>query len=85
MLVCMGSVSVSSYRCCRFVSGVHLVVVLNGAFCITCSLFVLAADARGDHMEEAPNDTAYKRWRCHSAYKLLCKVCRNLLPPAMEA
>ena len=26
----------------------------------------------------APNDTAYKRWNCHSWYKLLCKLCRNL-------
>ena len=26
----------------------------------------------------AANDTAYKRWSCHSEYKLLCKLCRNL-------
>ena len=26
----------------------------------------------------APNDIAYKRWNCHSGYKLLCKLCRNL-------
>ena len=24
----------------------------------------------------APNDTAYKRWSCHSELKLLCKLCR---------
>ena len=29
---------------------------------------------------KAPNDTAYKRWCCHT---LLCKLCRNLPPPAM--
>ena len=35
---CMGSVSVSSCRCCMFVSCVHPVAVLNAAFCMTCSL-----------------------------------------------
>ena len=29
--------------------------------------------------------TTYKRWSCHSGDKLLCKLCRNLLPPAMGA
>ena len=43
----MGSVSVSSCRCCMFVSCVH------PAFCMTCSLLMLVEDARGDHMEEA--------------------------------
>ena len=28
-------------------------------------------------------DTAYKRWSCHSRYKLLCKLCRTHPPPAM--
>ena len=28
---------------------------------------------------------AYKRWSCHSGYKLLCKLCQNLQPPAMGA
>ena len=31
----MGSVSVSSCRCCMFVSCVHPVAVLNAAFCMT--------------------------------------------------
>ena len=35
---CMGSMNVSSCRCCMFVSCVHPVVVLNAAFCMTCSL-----------------------------------------------
>ena len=35
------------------VSCVHPVAVLNDAFCMTCSLFMLVEDARGDHMEEA--------------------------------
>ena len=44
---------VSSCRCCVFVSCGHPVVVLNSAFCMTCSLLILVEDARGDHMEEA--------------------------------
>ena len=50
---CIGSVSVSSCRCCMFVSCVHPVAVLNAAFFMTCSLLMLVEDARGDHMEEA--------------------------------
>ena len=49
----MGSVSVSSCRCCMFVSCVHPVAVLNAAFCMTCSLLMLVEDAFGDHTEEA--------------------------------
>ena len=26
----------------------------------------------------ATNDIDYKRWSCHSGYKLLCNLCRNL-------
>ena len=56
----MGSMSVSSCRCCMFVSCVHPVEVLNAEFCMTCSLLMLVKDARDDHMEEA-----YKPdWRC---------------------
>ena len=36
-----------------FVFCVHPVAVLNAAFCITCILFMLVEDARGDHMDEA--------------------------------
>ena len=49
----MGSVSVSSCRCCMFVSCVHPVAVLNAAFYITCSKLMLVEDARGEHIEEA--------------------------------
>ena len=49
----MGSVSVSSCRCCMCVSCVHPVAVLNVAFCMTCSLLMLVEDARCDHMEKA--------------------------------
>ena len=48
----MGSVSVSSCRCCMFVSCLHPVAVLNSAFCMTCSLLMLVGGAIGDHMEE---------------------------------
>ena len=41
----MGSVSLSSCRCCMFVSCVHPVAVLNAAFCMTCSLLMLVEDA----------------------------------------
>ena len=37
----MGSVSVSSCRCCKFVSCVHPVAVLNAEICITRSLLML--------------------------------------------
>ena len=50
---CLGSMSVSSYRCCMFVSCVHSVAVLSAAICMTCSLLMLVEDARGDHIEPA--------------------------------
>ena len=43
---CMGSVSVSSCRC-MFVTCVHPVAVLNGAFCMTLSLLMLFDNERG--------------------------------------
>ena len=43
----MESVSVSSCRCCMFVSCVHPVAILNDAFCKNCSLLMLVEDARG--------------------------------------
>ena len=44
--------SVSSCRCCMFVSCVHPVTVLNAAFCMTCIMLILVEDAIGDHREE---------------------------------
>ena len=44
---CMGSVTISSCRCCMCVSCVHPVAVLNAAFCMNCSLLMLVEDARG--------------------------------------
>ena len=49
----MGSVSVSSCRCCICVSCVHPVAVHNAAFCMTCSLLMLVEDAIGDHTVKA--------------------------------
>ena len=49
----MGSVSVSSCRCCMCVSCVHPVAVLNAASCMPCSLLMLVEDAIDDHTEEA--------------------------------
>ena len=48
----MGSVSVSSCRCCKFVSCVHPVAVLNAACCMPYTLIMVVEDARGDHIEE---------------------------------
>ena len=45
--------SVSSCRCCMFVSFEHPVAVLNAALCMTCSLLMLVEDTICDHMEEA--------------------------------
>ena len=50
--------SISSCRCCKFVSCAHSVAVLNAAFCMTCSVLMLVEDARGDHMKEAVLMTA---------------------------
>ena len=47
------------------------------------STLVHVYKGKGDPSVWAPNDTAYKRWSCHSGYKLLCKLCRNLPPPEM--
>ena len=33
---CVGSMSVSSCICCKFVSCVHPVAVVSAAFCMTC-------------------------------------------------
>ena len=46
-------ITVSSCRCCMFVSCVYPVAVLNAAFCMTCRLLMLVVDARDEHMEEA--------------------------------
>ena len=52
-------VSVSSCRCCMFVSCVHPMAVLNAAFCLTYRLLMLVEDARGHHMEEACSSAGF--------------------------
>ena len=42
-------------------------------------------DGDDDGDSEAPNDTTYKRWSCHSGLKPLCKLCRTSPPLAMGA
>ena len=49
---CVWKVSVSSCRCCMFVSCVHPVAVFDAGFCMTCSLLMLVEEARGNHMEK---------------------------------
>ena len=46
----MGSVCVSSCRCCVFVSVVHPVAILSAVFYVICSLLIFVSDASGDHM-----------------------------------
>ena len=53
MCLCMGNLSISSCRCCMFVSCVHPVAVRNAAFRMTFSLLILVEDERGDPMEDA--------------------------------
>ena len=40
---------------------------------------------REEREDRDDSDTAYKRWSCHSGFKLLCKLCRTSPPPAMMA
>ena len=48
----MGSVCVSSCRCCVFVFVLHPVAILSAVFCVICSLLMFVSDASGDHMAE---------------------------------
>ena len=48
----MGSVCVSSCRCCVFVSVVHPVAILSAVFCVICSLLMFVSHAIGDHVAE---------------------------------
>ena len=46
----MGSVCVSSCRCCVFVSVVH--PVLSAVFCVICSLLMFVSDNSGGNVLE---------------------------------
>ena len=52
----------------------------SGRSCLSALLAVY-----DDLMDMAPNDTANKRWSCHSRHKLLYKLCCSFPPPAMGA
>ena len=50
---CMGSVSILSCRCCKFVSCVASCGSSQCLVCMTYSLLMLVEVATGDHMEDA--------------------------------
>ena len=92
--VCGKEVQANSVQCtvCKKMihkrcSGVRgdLSRVADGFRCRRCDGTIQEVDLAEDLMVEAPNDTAYKRWSCHSGFKLLCKLCRTSPPPAMGA
>ena len=57
---CRGSISVSSFRCCMFVSCVQPVAMRNAVFCTACSFCMLVVDAMGDHMVVIHGGTYYR-------------------------
>ena len=83
----MESMSVSSCRCCMFVSCVHPVAVLNAAFCMTCSLLMLDEDAR-DILQSRSHDCLICSHECLFLFNPFClthpvvasasSICRGL-------
>ena len=71
----MGRMSVSSCRCCTFVSCVNPVLVLNAAFCMTCSLLKLVDVTRSDHMEEEYSRTDLILIGSHECLLLFTPSC----------
>ena len=53
--------------------------------CVGFTSLDVVCDELNDCTWKAPNDTAYKRWCCHSKLKLLCKLWQTFSPPAMGA
>ena len=49
----MGSMLVSSCRCCMGVSCVHPVAILKALFCMSCSLSVFVGEIVGDQIVDA--------------------------------
>ena len=64
-------------------SAVKLTKIYVQYICVNYRLKWKVSDRDDYSDDEAPNDTTYKRWRCHCGYKPWCKLCRNLPPPAM--
>ena len=69
----MGSVCVSSCRCCVFVSVVHQIAILSVVFCVICSLLMFVSDASGDHMVETYSSMSLviSMWRVFSPMLLM--------------
>ena len=60
----MGSVCVSSCRCCVFVSVVQPVAILSAVFCVFCSLLMFVSDASVDHMVETYSSIVFYGFLC---------------------
>ena len=53
---------------------------------VTVNPHVSLLDLTVEAGNPAPDDTAYKRWNCHSGFgKMMCKLCRNLPHPASRS
>ena len=57
----MGSVSVSSCRCCVVVSVVHPVAILSAGFYVICGLLMFVSDASDDHMVETYSSLGFAK------------------------
>ena len=71
MCSCIKRVSVSSCRCCMFVSCVHLVAVLNAVICMTCSLLMLVENVRGI-LQTRSHDFLVRRHACLLLFSPCC-------------
>ena len=69
-------------ECQHYIHGPGEGSVIKGGARYQCQQCI---NGPGEEAVMAPNDTAYKRWSCHSGLKLLCKLCRTSSPPAMGA
>ena len=50
----------------------------HGTLALSLSGYGIGILERADDSQDlAPNDTAYKRWSCHSGLRLLCRLCRT--------
>ena len=68
----MGIMSVSSCRCCMFVSCVHHVAVPNAEFCMTCSLLMLVEDGRGI-LQSLSHDCLIGNYECLILFTPSCR------------
>ena len=79
---------------CDVISLYCMCCSVDGSVCLVCCVLDSVSELFGETNRNmfwcgcyflllAPNDTPYKRWSYHNAYKLLCKLCRNLPPTVM--